>query len=158
MLLLWPSWLVFCCFAVLVAVFKPQSAAIKPLAVVVVLGALTFFVWLTNGRFAAFAVLGFALAHPVLLVIVVRHTGVYKVPAPLLRIAATRLLVPALVLGGLIGAGIEFGGRWSGSTFVVWRACIGGTLIFAAGITFFIRATKQRPPELPARGTKAETE
>ncbi len=59
---------------------------------------------------------------------------------------------------GLIGAGIEFGGRWSGSTFVVWRACIGGALIFAAGITFFVRATKQSPPELPTPGTKTETE
>ena len=146
MFLVWPLWLVFCCIAALVEVFKPKSAASKPLNMVVVLGALTFVIWLTDGRLAAFTVFGFVLAHPVLLVILVKRARVSEVPAPLLRWAATRVLVPAMVFGGFIGAGIEFGGRWSGSTFVVWRACIGGALAFAAGIAFFIRAARSDPP------------
>jgi hypothetical protein len=38
--------------------------------------------------------------------------------------------------------GTEFGGRLSGAEFVVWRACLGGTLAWCAGAVFFFRATK----------------
>lgn len=141
----WVVWLVFCCLAGLVDVFKPRSAAVKPMSVVVFLGALTFLVWLTDGRLAIFAVLGFVLAHASLLLLLLVRTKSFNASRERVLRAARMLLTPALFFGGLIGAAVEFGGRWSGASFVVWRAAVGGVLVFGGGLIFAARIISEPP-------------
>jgi hypothetical protein len=134
---LWVLWIVFCCVAALASIFRPKGEAAKVTSIVTSLGAATFFVWLSDGRLAAFIVLGVALALPLLVGFVRRHAP-KDAARPSLALVARRVLVPALVFGALIGVGIELGGRLSGATFVIWRACAGGALVLAGGAAFLV--------------------
>jgi len=136
---LWIVWIVFCCGFYFVRMLQPHRSAATLLAPIVLLGPLTFFVWRTDGRFAAFAVLGFLIVYAALLALVrVRARDTNRAG---FKTAAIGLVSPATFFGTIIGAGVEIGGRWSGPDFVVWRAALAGSVLFAAGMALFIRAT-----------------
>lgn len=125
---LWIGWLVIVLGLGLVARFVPAAKALnKPLAYVFWAGVLTFVVWATDGRLAVFAATGLVVALGSLILLAVRrarHSDLARLPA-----VAKMMLRPALRLGAVIGVAIEFGGRWSGGQFVVWRGVIGGIAV-----------------------------
>lgn len=136
---LWIAWIVFCCGFTLVRMLQPHSNAASLLVPIVLLGAMSWFVWLTDGRFAGFTVLGSIVAYAGLMLLLRARAENAKGGA--LKSAARSLISPAMFFGALIGGAIEIGGRWSGSQFVVWRAAVAGTVVLAAGMALFIRAT-----------------
>ena len=127
---LWVAWIVVVLPLALLAWFVPQARRLTGVLVVLALaGPLAFILWLTQGRVVLSCAVGSVLAALVVAVFAARRTGVAQLPS-LLR----ALWRSVLVYGLLIGAGIEAGGRWSGSDFVLWRAVLGGGLVLLAGV------------------------
>ena len=144
---LWVIWLVVMCLTTLLGIFRPSSALLKPLSAFLVVGVAGFVVWLTEGRIVAFMLLGVALAFAGLLVVTaVPAAGGFRIPRARLPVLMRALRTPSLVLGALVGTGIELGGRWSGSQFVVWRAFVGGGLVLLIGVGFVARAMRAQSP------------
>lgn len=111
----------------------------KPLAYVFWAGVIAYVVWVTDGRLAAFAAIGFSSALGSLILLAVGRAR----PADLagLPVAVKLFLRPALGFGVAIGVGIEVAGRWSGGQFVVWRGVVGGMAVLAVGLILVVRAS-----------------
>jgi hypothetical protein len=125
---LWVLWVVFCCGYQLVDLLQPRRERTGPMAVGVLLGAVTFMMWLTDGRLGAFVVGGFALAYGGLVVVMrARHPTADRASA---RQRAR------------LGFAVELGGRFSGQDFVLWRAGLFGAVVLTAGMAWFVRASK----------------
>jgi hypothetical protein len=140
--LAWCIWLVCCCLFELLAIFAPKSRAGTPLAVTVILGVLTFAVWLTDGRLAFFTVGAFPVALLLLWTATVSATPNAHFSLASFVAAVPHLLKLALVFAALLAVGIEVGGRFSGSAFVVWRACLGGGVVLIGGLALMRRVVR----------------
>lgn len=124
----------------LVARFVPGGKAIeKPLRYVFWASAFAFFAWMSDGRLALFAVIGYALAFASIIAVLLgraRPVNFARLPE-----VAKKMLRPALGFGAFIAAGMEIGGRWSGSSFVVWRGVVGAALVLVVGTILVYRAS-----------------
>ncbi len=132
------AWILFCCAYLLTQIFIPSFAR-KP-AVLAVAGLVSVlpFVWFTDGRLALFFVVGAAVSFGALLLLASLRTG--NTAGRAFRLASAALLRPSLILAAPIAVVAEVAGRWSGASFVVWRALVAAALVLAAGVLFFARA------------------
>lgn len=139
----WPIWLVFVCVVGLAGILKPEPTAAKPTAIAILLGLLTFLVWVTHGRLAVFIPAGTVVALPLLLGLAGRAAGLKgALPTGTLLTLARRALGPAVAFGTFIGVAFEVGGRLYGAEFVVWSAAAFGIVATTVGVVFFARAMR----------------
>ena len=142
----WPAWLVFSSLATLFALLRPGRTATQLSSVIGLLGAATFIGWLTNGGFFLCLALGITVAYPSLCLIFLALRPAPRPPLPpgSAQVFARQAVVPAVVWGSAIGLAFGVGGRLSGSDFVVWRASLGGGLVWL-GVSAWLWQLRGKP-------------